>query len=47
LFCSRRPYEYTGRQYRNMPRRIMVANEDYYMAYKILKDNDFELPVRT
>jgi hypothetical protein len=30
-----------------MPRRIMVANEDYYMAYKILKDNDFELPVRT
>jgi hypothetical protein len=27
-----------------MPRRMMVHNEDYFMAYTILKDNDFDLP---
>lgn len=26
-----------------MPRRMMVTDEDYYMAYKILKDNNFDL----
>jgi hypothetical protein len=26
-----------------MPRRMMVTDEDYYRAYKILKDNNFDL----
>jgi len=27
-----------------MPRRVMVANDDLFLARAILRDNDFELP---